>query len=124
LSSSPYYVQEQGNENDDEVTRSSSQNSQPPSQSQPSQPTQSCDGGGGGIRKGSSSSTKYYTFARVGGGLSFAQLKQIDERLKEKWIPAEKNRVPSYIAHRNIKKDLRPTFWIKPEDSIIMQVRG
>lgn len=65
---------------------------------------------------------RYYTFARVGGGMSLKELGKLHERLKPYYEEPHPDKLPSFINHRDIKKDLKPVFWVRPENSVVIEV--
>jgi len=69
--------------------------------------------------------TVFYTFCKVGSGLSDDIKAAILARTQDKWNPWIPNNVPSHMKQSwNPKGDDIPHLWIHPEDSFIFEVRG
>ena len=72
-----------------------------------------------------SGSKRYYTFARVSGGLDTKQRETLQKKLEKKWIRPEdrySTPLPPWLKPWKAKKEDVPSYWIKPEDSVVFEV--
>ncbi|ANB12257.1 DNA ligase (ATP) DNL4 [Sugiyamaella lignohabitans] len=66
---------------------------------------------------------KFWSFCKVGGGISSSDLRQILHLTDGKWHDWDPKRLPNEYMDIGHPKEL-PDVWIKPSDSIVIEVKG
>jgi DNA ligase-4 len=71
---------------------------------------------------------KCFSFFKVGGGLSAGDYAEIRHKTEGKWKKWDAKRPPTDFielgGHQENKQYERPDVWIKPEDSVVVSVKG
>ncbi|OQS05575.1 DNA ligase [Thraustotheca clavata] len=64
------------------------------------------------------------SFCKVGTGYSMEELDALRKHLAPHWQPWEVNKLPSYFDGWSPKSDTKPDVWIRPEDSVCVEIYG
>jgi DNA ligase-4 len=70
---------------------------------------------------------KCYSFFKVGGGMAKSDYQTINQRTDGKWIPWDDKKPPTdwiELAGKNYAQYEKPDVWIKPEDSVVLEVKA
>lgn len=70
---------------------------------------------------------KCYSFFKVGGGMARSDYDMIQQRTEGKWIDWDEKRPPTdwiELAGKNYAQYEKPDVWIKPEDSVVLEVKA
>ena len=67
-------------------------------------------------------SMRFFSFFKVGGGFTFQDYQNINEKTKGKWIDWDRKHPPTeYI---DVGNGEIPDVWIKPDDSVVVEVKA
>jgi DNA ligase-4 len=70
---------------------------------------------------------KCYSFFKVGGGMARSDYDNIKQRTEGKWITWDDKKPPTdwiELAGKNYAQHEKPDVWIKPEDSVVLEVKA
>lgn len=79
-----------------------------------------------GLRVEEGNATKFWSFCKVGGGMTTFDYTNIGHATQGKWHKWDKNNPPTEFITLagNYNEKEAPDQWIKPEDSIVIQIKG
>jgi ATP-dependent DNA ligase len=68
---------------------------------------------------------RYFAFAKVSSGLENSEVMELAEKLKDKFYePPREDYMPPWLRGWHPEKEDKPSRFIRPEDSVILEVRS